>query len=350
MTTEPTVQAFVFDRFDQFAHQKGLDFDDLLRAEGLVREQLAGTESVLPLNAVARILERAAEASGDPCLGLHWAEAYPASARSIIGYCLLNAKSVRDAVRAVARYVNLHLDPVDVRFEEAEGIGRLEWRFSAAFSAPRTQYASFAMTMLIIRLRHSAGPQWMPMGVELEHRELPCRDEVLRILGPNVKFNCIGNALQIRETILNRRSHDADVNLFNLIRQLAERLLAERPATSDIVHQTERAIVDCIESGNLTLEEISGAMGTPPRTLQNKLAAAGTNFETVLQETRQRLAECYLRDTDLPLTEIAILLGFSELSAFTRAAGRWFGAPPSVHRFQARQSASSSGSGIAVES
>jgi AraC-like DNA-binding protein len=182
----------------------------------------------------------------------------------------------------------------------------------------------------------------MPMGVELEHRELPCREEWIRILGPNVNFDQPCNALRIRASVLERSSNEVDSRLFELIRDLGDRMLAERKAAVDIVQRTRKAIIDQFDDGEATLDEVAASLDMNPRTLQTRLADAGTNFDTVLHETRQNLAEIYLRDTDLPLTEIAFLLGFSELSAFTRAANRWFGVPPRLHRGKLRSAPSAS--------
>ena len=63
------------------------------------------------------------------------------------------------------------------------------------------------------------------MGVEMEHRALDCPDEVLRILGPNVRFDQPANALRIREAVLNRSSPLADPRLYNVVHELGERML-----------------------------------------------------------------------------------------------------------------------------
>ena len=68
------------------------------------------------------------------------------------------------------------------------------------------------------------------------------------------------------------------------------------------------------------------------RALQRELEKANTSFRDLVDETRKSMARQYLADTSLPLTEIAFMLGFSELSAFSRAARSWFGVSPSELR------------------
>ncbi len=336
--SEPTGRASFFIGFDAFASVRGFDFDRLLAVHGVDRSELADPDQEISLNVIAAILDAAAEECGDPCLGLHWAEACKPGAAGVLAYLLLNADSVRTAINAVVRYVHLNISPIDVSFEEGDGIGRITWRFPPSLTAPRTQYASCLMTLLIMRLRHIAGAKWYPLGVDLEHRELACRDEVLRVLGPNVRYDCGVNILHVRESVLDRTRDDADERLFNLIRNLGDRMLEERRTENDLVGQVKRVIVSLIEEGDVSLEDVALDMDLTVRALQYRLSAASTTFETLFQETRRDMAEIYMRDSDLTLTEIALMLGFSELSAFTRAAGKWFGVTPRERRAELRRS------------
>lgn len=336
--TEPTTNASLFEGFEAFLRVRGASFDALLETAGLTREDLDDPDKTISLNAAARMLEAAAAETHDPCLGLHWAEAIPRGASGVLGYLILNAKSPRTLLEVLVRYISLLVEPIEVSFVEKDGVGSLEWRFPVSFDAPRLQYGSFAMAMVVLRLRQIAGKNWTPQ-IELEHRALDCPQEAARILGPNVLYDQPVNAVRLPQPVLNRTSATADERLFGLIRNLGERMLAEKLASADILDITRQAIVVQLEAGAATLEDVAAAISMDRRRLQIELAEAGSNFETLLHETRQSLAQTYLRDTDLPLTQIAFLLGFSELSAFTRAATRWFGVPPRQYRSILRNSA-----------
>ena len=224
---------------------------------------------------------------------------------------------------------------IDVIAEEG-GNGVVHWRWPVALNAPHVQYASFAVAALVSRLRDAMGGGWMPMLVELQHRQTECMGVAQRLLGPQIRFNAPRNAIHVDRRHLDRTSATADTKLYSVIADLGNRMLQELPPTDDIGQRTRHAIVNKLESGRVSLETIAAELDLQPRSLQSKLTQAATTFETVLTETRQGLAERYLRDTDLSLTEIALLLGFSELSAFTRAAQRWFHAPPSLYRVTLR--------------
>ena len=69
-----------------------------------------------------------------------------------------------------------------------------------------------------------------------------------------------------------------------------------------------------------------------PRTLNRVLQARGTSFREARNEARFEIAAQLLRDTRLPIREVAQLLGYSEVSAFTRFFTEEVGLPPSEWR------------------
>jgi len=68
------------------------------------------------------------------------------------------------------------------------------------------------------------------------------------------------------------------------------------------------------------------------RTLQRRLGGYGVDFKGLVDDTRRRFALRHLADPTITLTEVAYLLGYSEVSAFNRAFKRWTGSTPSDHR------------------
>jgi AraC-like DNA-binding protein len=70
------------------------------------------------------------------------------------------------------------------------------------------------------------------------------------------------------------------------------------------------------------------------RTLQRRLAAEGTSFPRLLDNTRRELAQQYLDQRDVSLADAAYLLGFSDQSGFFRASRRWFGSSPRDYRIR----------------
>jgi AraC-like DNA-binding protein len=99
-----------------------------------------------------------------------------------------------------------------------------------------------------------------------------------------------------------------------------------------IIQKVKAVIIDQLPSGNVTDETVARELYMSSRKLQRQLRNDGTTFTTLLTEIRQDLAQRYLREQHISLTEIAFLLGFSESSAFSRAFKRWMGVTPSEYR------------------
>jgi AraC-like DNA-binding protein len=333
----PTVRASLLAGFDAFLAERDVALPPLLSAVGLSAGDLDDPDALISLNAVASLLENAATQTGDVCLGLHFAEFIPPGASGFIGHLLMSAPTVRDALEGVERYTGLVMSPISVSFAQKGGRGILEWKFPAAFSAPRLQYSGLTVGAFLMRLQQNVGSDLRPVAVELEHRPFECPDVVRRIFGSRVLFNRPHNRMMFDTKTLNRQAPGTAPGLYELISQLGDRMLEEQRQASDIVEQTRRLVAARLRNGQSDLDSIAGAFGISPRALQGRLKRAGTTFEAEAAAARKQLAESYLRDTGLSMTEIAMLLGFSELSAFTRAVQRWFGVSPRTFRIKARR-------------
>lgn len=88
------------------------------------------------------------------------------------------------------------------------------------------------------------------------------------------------------------------------------------------------ALLKALPSGETRLEGIASKLSMSKRTLQRKLAAEGILFQELLDDIRQELADHYLQKSQLPLGEIAFLLGYREPNSFTRAYNAWRGMSP----------------------
>lgn len=79
---------------------------------------------------------------------------------------------------------------------------------------------------------------------------------------------------------------------------------------------------------------MADAIKASPAAIQRELARDNLNYKDLVEDTRRDLALVYVRQRELPFSEIAFLLGYSELSAFSRAFHRWTGTSPRTYRGQ----------------
>jgi AraC-like DNA-binding protein len=337
--TEPIVLSRVLYGLEAFLGAE-VSLDGLLEASGLQVKAatLQNDDSFLPMRNVADLFERAAEATGRPCFGIEFADSLPVGATGQFGFLIANAPTARSAFENVAQYISAVTRPMTLAFAvDAQGIGHLTWRYPDELAGAVVQYASVTLTLIIKRLRFSAGDDWVPMRLDLMHRQLPCASLVKRYYGDRVRFNQSHYELVVDPTTLARVNPRADALLYRAVRMGADAEIAGIASPNDTIASVRRMIQQHLSQGPPDLEQAALAMGLKKgRQLQWKLEQEGTTFEKELSETRRVMAERLLSTTDLSMTQIAESVGFSELSSFTRAAKLWFGVTPREYRAKSR--------------
>jgi len=103
---------------------------------------------------------------------------------------------------------------------------------------------------------------------------------------------------------------------------------------ANVVAQAHAKLIDLLPSGDCSKAKVASSLNMSVRTLHNRLADAGTTYQHLLDKTRQDLAEQYMAQANISVSEVAYLLGFSDCSNFSRAFHRWTGVSPSDFRDQ----------------
>lgn len=288
---------------------------------------------------VVQLFEHLSGKLGQPAFGVEYARAFPVGGTGAFGFILTQSKDMRTAVKAIARYTQIVMSGINVQYQAIDGGGQLTWQYPLLIPSPNIQFNSFVAALVILRLRAGLSADWHPLRVQLAHREPGAVDVYKQVFGPNVIFEQPVNRFTFRDSNLDRPNLSANPRLFEVVKQLGDILLAARKTVADFRTAVANQIVDHLGVSSPTLESVAEALGVTGRTVQRRLAKEGTSFEDVLDKTRRVVAERLLCDTDLSLTDVAFMLGFSELSAFTRAAKRWHGVPPRQFRADSRSRA-----------
>jgi AraC-like DNA-binding protein len=98
------------------------------------------------------------------------------------------------------------------------------------------------------------------------------------------------------------------------------------------VERAQSAIFLLMPSCRASLESVSENLAVHPRHLQRLLESEGETFGSVLNRTRREMARRYLGATNHSIAEIALLLGYSTPSSFSRWFSAEFGKSPAAWR------------------
>jgi len=313
----------------------GANPDQVLRALDLDRAVLSNAEGFIPCSTFARLLEEAARATGDPCFGLHFGERFNVKNVGPLAYVVLNSPTIAVADEHVARYFKLYNQAAKVFFTVEEQRAYLQHVLVDLGIAVPRQQNEYSMVIRLNTIRMMVGSQWAPLEVRFAHEAPEQISEHLRIFRAPVLFGYPTNAFVIDREFLERQIPAADERLYEIMRRYLERVLEEMPQEDEVLASVRRAVAESMREGDPNLTRVAKKMAMSPRTLQRQLKEQGMEFKKLVDDTRRRFALSYLGNRTNTLTEIAFLLGYSEVSAFNRAFKRWTGSTPLAYRSQA---------------
>ena len=120
--------------------------------------------------------------------------------------------------------------------------------------------------------------------------------------------------------------------MYRQLTEQAEKYLRSLYQQDDIAGELKRKLAELMARGEANADAACRALRLSRRTLQRRLKAEKTSFQKVLKEVRAELAITYLKDARLKSLEIAMLLGYSNISSFTTAFKSWYDMPPAEYR------------------
>ncbi len=120
--------------------------------------------------------------------------------------------------------------------------------------------------------------------------------------------------------------------MYRQLIEQAEKYLKSLYEQDNIAAQLKRRLAELLAAGEANADAACRALLLSRRTLQRRLKAEKTSFQKVLREVRTVLAVNYLSDDRLKALEVAMLLGYSNISSFTTAFKSWYDMPPAVYR------------------
>lgn len=272
---------------------------------------------------------------GDPAFGLRTAETLGGMPFDVIDHVVAQAPSLRAAIERMLRYQRLHHDDAELALAVDGPDATLTLRLLGEACTPR-HFAEFVVATWALRARALVGPSFALRRVVFQHAAPADIEPHRRIFAAPLGFHEPVNGLGLRTDLLAAPVRGADPSLAALLERHADDLLARLPARDDLVHRVKAHVARALPGDLPSLAATATALATGARSLQRALQSAGTTYQTLVDEVRRDLALGHLQAPGRTISEVAFLVGFTEVAAFTRAFRRWTGVLPSVHRQRPR--------------
>lgn len=309
----------------------GQDPMPLLLEYGLDPGRLGQAGARLSIPRYMRLGHAAIELTSDAGLGLTMGRASRLSQAGLAGVTAAQAPTVREAARTLIRFEPLYASNYrgQSSFHEDSTGAWLRFYSISPYNAYNRFVVDSLLTGWLYQLGALAGQTLQPQRMEIEFAPTAYAG----LYPPHTFFECEHNQVRLNHASLNLRNLDHCPSTWQHLLQLCEQELERVTRTRTLSERIGQLLGPLLNGGREpSLEEVAIRLKLPVWTLRRRLADEGTQFRTLLNDTRRDLAMTYIRDTELVLGEIAYLLGFASAEAFQRAFKRWSGQTPGEYR------------------
>jgi AraC-like DNA-binding protein len=326
----PRIRAAALRGFTPLVDSLGGDGAALLGRFGLTGEALLDDNALVPAATVGRVLETAAATLDCPDFGLRLAQRQDTSILGPLAVAIENSPTIGDALDCASRFLFMHSPVLSVsRPADPEGqsgvVGVLYGTTEpGARLSPQVVDVGLGVVHRIILLLN--GGRYGLRSAHLSHPPLAPISCYTEFFGADVRFDRAAALLRVPAALISTPLRDRDNILGAVAIDYLDSHFTDPRRT--VTAQVHDALARSLGTTPMRISPIARLLRKHPRTLQRHLAAEGTTFEGVLDDVRREAAHRLLTRTDLPLSQVAAMVGFAEQSALTRAARRWFGDSP----------------------
>lgn len=324
---QPLIHNHLLNGLHDIIVERGGDADSLALEAGLDASVFDHEECLIPYEIHIRLLELTAERLSFPELGLEIARRQTVSIFGPLFPLIASQPTVQASLELFSKHLQIRVQNTRIAIESSTDKSCILPSSDIPFinNSQTFEDHSLGLAWQIIQILH--GGQCKLRAVYFKHPEPANSSAYTQFFKCPIAFNHPYCELVLDPAVL-KAPTCADVRqLPQLLRRHLEQKHKDR-----LVNQVKEVIMSLLVTGSCTINEVAPAMGYSTRTLQRHLKLEGATFQTLVDAVRHQQAQLYLERDNYRLTDVAALLGYSELSAFTRSFKRWFGLSPQKWR------------------
>lgn len=317
--------------------QWGVDLPRLLQDAGIDPQVLAAPEGRFRPEQVERLVVLATERSGRSDLGFELGRMLKLSSHDILGYAMLSAPSVDQALRLVSRYFSLITPTYSLRCRRTEQFAEATVQPLLPLSARVREIHLEAIAVAFYEhVRILLSGALPTCSLHLSYEAPPHAARYQELSSAVVHFGehgLVGARLVLDSAVVMQPLAMADDHALRMAESRCAQLLnhvTQGARLSDWV----RMMLGQAADGQPKLEELAQILNLSPRTLERRLGLEGHRFRDLARQARFDRACALLAAERLSVTQIAYQLGYTDVANFTRAFRREAGVAPSAYRIQ----------------
>jgi AraC-like DNA-binding protein len=313
--------------------EAGITLEPLLRRAELFADQIDNKDMRIPVASQIIFLELAAKALKEPLLGFRLACGADLREMGLLHYAAGAAATLGEALRRFERYSSIVNEGVTLRCVESDSLA-IELGYAGVARHSDQQQMEFLATALIRSFRTLTGSKLTPTTVHFVHQS--SREhaaEVSKYFGCKIIFGAETDRICLDKSARQLAVIGADPYLSHILLDYCEQALANRRSNASSLHtKIENAITPLLPHGDASFNEIARKLGMGRRTLARRLKAEGLSFGEILKQLRADLITRYFGESTLSISQVAWLVGFRSVAAFSHSCKRSNGMSPKALR------------------
>jgi AraC-like DNA-binding protein len=310
----------------------GVDVQELFRRLPQQMDLASRAPESLTPDVVNAILLECASLSADENFGLRMVELAGPSELGVYGYLLKNAPTVGEALEIACRYYPTFYRGATLRLSVGRGVVRLTYRTKARSALSARHDNEWSLGFFVHVIRRGTSADWTPASASFTHPAPEDVSEQIQLFGANLHFGQATNCIEFPADVLGCRVNETDRNLLRVLIQHADGLLDRMQNEERLADQVRLLILEHLDRGLGDATAVARKLGISVSTLKRRLKEDGVSYRELRDRVVRDLAQSALRETQVPISEIALRVGYSELSAFDRAFSRLAGMTPRQYR------------------
>jgi len=316
--------------YSELVRELGGNPEELIMLAGFDATLLNDFQQMISSEALARLFDLSARVLSCPCFCLLLSQRQGISVLGPVGLMMRKSLTFYDAYRALEKYIHLRSEAGTFSLEIEQGVAIIKYLPHVYGEDRCRQISDLSLGIGCHLIRLYIGKGWNPRAVYFQHQAPSDLAPYTMLFHAPLSFQQEFNGLVFDANLLNSKIGTFEPEIKQFLGSYLDEL--ERSRKQDIVNQVGMLIRDLLPKGSCSLKNTAKLMGLKERALQRRLSHETSSFQQILDQIRQQMAKEFLDSPATNLTNLSQILGYADLSTFSKAFKKWFGLSPSQYK------------------
>ncbi len=310
----------------------GIEQTFLEEKSGITLENLENPDGRVCISKLKTLWDIAKTYTQNPAIGLLVGDKVDPSRFSVVTQASFQCETVLKGLQKYVRFFSIVNQAATLTLIEKDDLATLEFRFELPefYSIPEMERM---IASALSRSKYLVGTRFKPKHLNFEHSAPSYIEQYESIFNAPLFFDQETTSIVFDRKLLDTKINLTNPHLLNILTDYAEKLLQKLPTNNNTQEKVRAFIKNNLDDNDeLDVKVVANKLNMSRHTLYRKLKKDNVSFQSLVEEVRQEEAKRHLKENSVSISEVAYLLGFSELSAFSRAFKRWTGESPAQFR------------------